>query len=155
MSDPLRWTAHPARRRPALAVAVVAFVAAVAVVGSHALGPGLQWTAMLFAALLLASVSTFLLPTRYEIDEEAITLRHLLGRRRRLLREIRRVEVEGRYALLSPFTSARALDRFRALVLPLDGVPTAVRARLEAMADELGERALSHERQDHERQDQG
>lgn len=138
MNEALRWTAHPARRRPLVGVAVVAFVGAAAVAGAHTLGPGMQWASPLFALVLLASVSSFLLPTRYELDDEAITVRHVFGARRRLLRDFRRVEFGGGFALLSPFVVPRTLDRFRALVLPLDGVPAAVRERLERMAAEVG-----------------
>lgn len=131
MSEPVTWTTHPARARPLAGLVVLALVAAVSVLAGRAMGPGLGFTAWIFAALLLGSVSGFLLPTRYELDDERIRVRHLFAVRTRERSAIRRIEIGPGAARLSPFPRPRRLDRFRALVVPLDGAPGDARARLE------------------------
>jgi hypothetical protein len=126
------WTVHPARRRPFTAVVVVVLVCGVAVIGGTALGEGYEWTSWLFVVLLLASISTFLLPTTYTVDEEGISVKHLLSTRRRLWKDIRRVELGTRAALLSPFAEPRPLDRWRALLVHLEGAPAEARDALAA-----------------------
>jgi hypothetical protein len=126
------WTVHPARRRPFTAVVVVVLVCGLAAIGGSALGDGYAWTSWLFAILLLTSISGFLLPTTYTVDDEGIAVRHALTTRRRLWKDIRRVEIGARAALLSPFAEPRTLDRWRALLVHLEGAPAEARDALSA-----------------------
>lgn len=127
----LTWTVHPARRRPGTAIAVLVLVSLIAVLAGTAIGPGYEWTTWLFLLLLLASISQFFLPTTYTLDDEGIAVRHGLTTRRRAWKDIRRVELGKTTALLSPFAEPRRLDRFRALVVMLDGAPEEARAAIQ------------------------
>ena len=128
----VEWRVHPARRRPFTAAIVVTLVCGLATLGGIAMGPALGWMTWLFAAVLLGSISGFLLPTRYVLDDEGVTIRHAFLARRRPWQEIRRIELGSHAALLSPFREPRALDRWRALLLDLDGAPAAAREILSA-----------------------
>jgi hypothetical protein len=113
------WTAHPARRRPrdvTLVVAVVAMTAyAVLAAFQSALLAGLS------AIILLVAVAPFLLPTRYTITSDGIAAARALGRRERRFADLRRVDVGEAAALVSPFARPHALDRWRGLLVLLDG----------------------------------
>jgi hypothetical protein len=113
------WTAHPARRRPrdlALVVAVLALTMAVVLMSFESL-----LLALLAGAVILAAVAPFLLPTRYTVTDEGIEAARGLRRTTRRFADLRRVDVGGDSALLSPFRAPRRLDRYRGLVVFLDG----------------------------------
>lgn len=95
------------------------------------------WLAALGAALLLAAVAPFWLPTRYRIDDGGIEEWRWPRRRRRAWPELRRVEVGARALLVSPFARPSWLDRYRGMVIMFDGgdraaIVAAVRARVGA-----------------------
>jgi hypothetical protein len=120
VSEPiLTWTAHPARRRPrdiALVIAVVSITTATVL---SAFQSGVL--ALLSAALLLLAVSPFLLPTRYLVTEDEVVAVRAFTRRRRRFADLHRLEVGPGAALVSPFRRRHVLDRYRGLVLFLDG----------------------------------
>jgi hypothetical protein len=128
------WTAHPAKRRPR-DVALVAAVVLVTVGG--VLG---TFHSALFAAiasvLLVVSVAPFLLPTRYVLSDDGIEQRRAGRTRARRWRELRRVEVGREAALVSPFARPSALDRYRGIVVLLDGVDGERRDRVVAILRE-------------------
>jgi hypothetical protein len=129
----LAWVAHPARRRPEQ----IALVAAVVLISAWAVlvtleSPGL---ALLAAILLVASVAPFLFPTRYRLSEAGVEERRLWTRKFRAWRDLRRVQVGPGAALVSPFARPSWLDRYRGILLYLDGadrdaVVAALRARI-------------------------
>jgi len=134
----LRWTAHPARRRPQ----DVALVAAVALLTAWAVLESLRspYLALLAVALLVASVASFLVPTHYRLDDDGVEERRLGQRKFRRWSDLRRVEVGTRAALVSPFARRHWLDRFRGIVVQLDGadreaVIACLRARIAAPAE--------------------
>lgn len=115
----LRWTAHPAKRRPR----DVALVAMVVLFSAYGV---LVWTRSAFLAalatvILLISVSAFLVPTHYALDDEGVHERRLGRRRFRAWSELRRVQVGKGAALVSPFARAHWLERYRGMLLYLDG----------------------------------
>jgi hypothetical protein len=115
----LRWTAHPARRRPrdmALVVAVV-FMTAGAVLASF---ESVFFT-LLAVAIVLVSVGQFLFPTRYRLDDRGIEERRFGLARRRSWRDLRRLQVGRDAVLVSPFARPSWLDRYRGFFLQLDG----------------------------------
>jgi len=115
----LRWTAHPARRRPrdvALTVAVVATTAGVVLMTFES-----AWLALVSAVVLLASVSSFLLPTRYTLTDDGIEATRALGTRRRRFADIRRLDVGRDAALASPLARPSFLDRRRGVWIWFDG----------------------------------
>jgi len=113
------WTAHPARRRPRDVALVVAVVATT--VGAVLLSFESALLAVLAGGLLVVAVAPFLLPTRYTITEETIEVARGLRRTRRRLCDLRRLDVGDDLALLSPFRAPSRLDRWRGVVLFLDG----------------------------------
>lgn len=133
-SSILEWEDHPARRRPWVATLVVLFCTLLAVVASRALSREHAWTSGLFLVLLLGSVSSFLLPTRYRVDDEALTIRHLFTTRTRAWKDVRRIDVGSRAVLVATMRIASRLDRFRAIVVPLDEAPHGTRERFEFLA---------------------
>ena len=82
---------------------------------------GSAWLAALAALLLLASVSAFLVPTHYVLDDDGVEQRRLWTTRRRAWRDLRRVQIGPGAALVSPFARATWMDRTRGILLYLDG----------------------------------
>jgi hypothetical protein len=115
----LRWTAHPAKRRPR----DVALVAMVLMFSAYAV---LLFTRSAFLALLaivflLISVAPFLAPTHYTLDDEGVHERRLGRRRFRAWGELRRLQIGPGAALVSPFARPHWLERHRGMILYLDG----------------------------------
>ena len=114
-----QWTAHPARKRPrdvALAVAVV-LLSCGAVLASL---ESLLLTA-LAAVFLVVAISPFLLPTRYTLTDSGIEERRAFRRKSREWKDLRRLQVGARAALVSPFASKSWMDRHRGLIVMFDG----------------------------------
>lgn len=133
----VRWTAHPARRRPqdAFLVAAVVMISAWAVLVTL----GSAFLAALAAVILVVSVAPFLLPTHYRLDDDGVEERRLWTRKRRAWSDLRRLQVGPGAALVSPFARRSWLDRHRGLVLYFDGadrdrVVEVLRARIGAAA---------------------
>ena len=115
----VRWTAHPARRRPQ----DIFLVAAVVLVSAWAVLVTLEspLLAGLAALILVVSVAPFLLPTHYRLDDDGIEERRVFTTRRRAWSELRRVQLGPGAALVSPFARKSWRDRRRGLYLYLDG----------------------------------
>lgn len=130
----LEWEDHPARRRPFVATFVVLLCTLLAVVASRALSQEHAWTSGLFLVLLLGSVSGFLLPTRYIVDDDALRVKHLFTTRTRPWKDVRRIEVGKLSVLVATMRIASRLDRFRAIIVPLDEAPAGTRERFQELA---------------------
>jgi hypothetical protein len=90
----------------------------------------------LAVGVLFVSTSSFWLPTRYLLDAQGVSLSRIGGSSRRMWRDLRRYSFGPRTLLLSPFAKSHRLDRFRGVVLLLDGAPiNAVRALMEIRFD--------------------
>ncbi len=133
----LRWTAHPAKRRPR----DVALVAAVVLLSSWAVMVALRsfFLAGLAAVILLVSVAAFLAPTHYALTALGVEQRRLGRRSFRPWTELRRARIGPGAALLSPFARPHRLERYRGVMVYFDGadraqVIAAVRARLPEQA---------------------
>jgi hypothetical protein len=115
----LQWTAHPARSRPRdlILVGGVVCLTAGAVLASLESG----FLAVLAAAVLLIAIGPFLLPTRYTVTDERIEAVRAFTRRARRFSELRRVEVGRHFALVTPFARATWMDRYRGMMVLLDG----------------------------------
>ncbi len=128
----VRWTAHPAKRRPqdvflVLAVVLVSMWAVLVTLDSPLLSG-------LAGVILLVSVAPFLVPTHYLVDDDGVEARRLWTRRRRGWTDLRRVQVGRGAALVSPFARPSWLDRHRGVLLSFDGLDDAGRGRV---VDEL------------------
>jgi hypothetical protein len=117
----LRWTAHPVKRRPR-DLALVAMVVLFSAYGVLALTRSI-FLAMLAIAILLFSIAPFLVPTHYKLDDDGVEERRLGRRRFRAWKDLRRVQVGPGAALVSPFKRKHRLDRYRGILLLLDGAP--------------------------------
>ena len=133
MDEALRWSVHPAKRRPR----DVALVAAVVLFSSWAVMVSLRsaFLAVLAAVILLISVAAFLAPTHYALTDEGVEQRRLGRRAFRPWAELRRAQIGPSAALVSPFARPHRLERYRGLMLFFDGadrdrVVAALRARL-------------------------
>jgi hypothetical protein len=131
----LRWTAHPARRRPQDVFLVVAVVLVAAWAVMITLESALL--AALAALFLLVSVTPFLLPTHYQLDDDGVEQRRLWARKRRAWSDLRRLQIGPGAALVSPFARRTWMDRHRGVMLYLDGadreqVLAVLRARVGA-----------------------
>ena len=115
----IQWTAHPAKRRPQdvmLAIAVITLTAWAIMVSLDS-----AWLALVAAAMLLVAIVPFLVPTHYTLDDSGIAERRLFRTRVRAWSQLRRADVSARVVLVSPYRQARWLDRYRGLVVYLDG----------------------------------
>jgi hypothetical protein len=115
----IAWTAHPARRQPEQ----IALIAAIVLVTTSVVLVTLEsaWLALLAAVILLASVAQFLFPTRYRLSDAGVHEQSLLRRKFRAWRDLRRVQVGLGAALVSPFARPSWMDRYRGIMLYLDG----------------------------------
>ncbi len=129
------WTAHPAKRRPqhVALFAMVAFVFCGAVLASlHSV-----LFTVLAAVVLTISVAPFLFPTHYELTEDGVSECRLGRTRSRPWSELRSAQIGPAAVLLSPFARRSYLERYRGLMLYLDGSDRAavleiVRGKLDA-----------------------
>jgi hypothetical protein len=113
------WTAHPARRRPQDLMLVVAVV----MLAAYAVLISLEsaFLTALAAAILLVAVAPFLAPTRYRIDDDGVSERRLGRHRFRAWADLRRMSVGKRAALVTPFARRSWMDRYRGIIVYLDG----------------------------------
>jgi len=122
----LQWKVHPARRRPAAAISVVAVIAVASAFSARVGGHG-AW-GLSAALFLLVTVASFLFPTRYRLTDGGVEV-SLLGALRR--REWARLHVLGDGSvglLLSPSRRAGILDPIRTIFLRYDGNAEEVRS---------------------------
>jgi hypothetical protein len=125
----IRWTSHPARRRPAdaaLAIAVTATTAWAVLISLQSI-----LLAALAVVVLTVATASFWLPTHYVIDDAGVSVARIGRFQRRSWQRLRTYSFGSNVVLLSPFTKPHLLDRFRGVVLLLDGAPVdALRASL-------------------------
>lgn len=130
----MEWTCHPMRSESRLrTLSLCGLLAACCTAAWIGLG-GFAYG--LLALLVLAgSVSRYLLPTRYALDEGSLYRTHLLRTRAWPWSAFRRVDRHGDGLFLSPFGSSSRLDSFRGVFLPFgqnrSEVTAFVRARVE------------------------
>lgn len=113
------WTAHPARRRPQdlmLFVAVTMFSAYAVMVSLDS-----AFLAGLAIVILVIALMPFLAPTRYRLDGEGVSERRMGRKRFRSWADLRRVQIGKGAALVTPFAKKSWMDRYRGIMLYLDG----------------------------------
>ncbi len=115
----LSWTAWPAGRNPTRALLALAFIGLL----GWTIQSLFRTTYFTVVALLLvwSQISDFFLPTRYELDEEKVRVRGLIGRREKSWDEFRSYHVDPSGVLLSPFVERSRLERFRGTSLQFHG----------------------------------
>ena len=98
--DALTWTVHPAAERPGHAMLAEAIIASLCVL----VGLALRYlgAAAVALAVLLLVLHRFFFSSRYEVDDEGVTLRTVLGTRRVAWRDVQRCEWGARGVWVSP-----------------------------------------------------
>ena len=120
----MEWTVHLAGRQPGKAIAALVIVAAAAVCAGY--GFRAVWAGALAAALLVAAISDFLFPVRYEMDEQGVQARGLVMRRRMGWAQVRRVVRDELGVKLSPLARPSRLEAYRGIYLWFAGNADAV-----------------------------
>ncbi|TMQ66607.1 MAG: hypothetical protein E6K79_01410 [Candidatus Eisenbacteria bacterium] len=126
----LSWTAWPARERP-LAAAVL-IVAAVVLGMLVKKGTDDSFLGVAAPGFVLASLSSFLLPTSYRLTKESLEVRSLGVSRVRPWTEMRRMTVDRTGVFLSPFDRRNWLEAYRGVRLLFGGNRDQVVAFVEA-----------------------
>ena len=115
ITSKFEWTAHPARERPAAALAAVAIIA---VLGLAAGGSDRAIGWVLFATLILClGLNQFFFPTYFTLDAEGITARFPFRRRKIRWVEIRRFDVGPRAGWLSTLSEPKRWEGRRGLLV--------------------------------------
>ena len=117
--EAIRWTAWPAQRSPLRALLAIGFIALVGWTLAEWLGSPLF--ALVAMLLLSAQVVGFFVPTRYELDEERVVVRGLVGRQVKPWSDFHSYYVDPEGVLLSPFVERSRLERFRGVSLQFHG----------------------------------
>jgi hypothetical protein len=126
----LSWTAWPARERPlaALVLVVAAFILGMLVKK----GTDDPFLGVAAPGFVLASLSSFLLPTSYRLTKESVEVRSLGVARVRPWTEMRRMTVDRTGVFLSPFERRSWLEAYRGVRLLFGGNRDQVVAFVEA-----------------------
>ncbi len=98
--DELSWESHPFRQKAPRSWLIAAALLGVCLVMNLAFG-GWIWT-VLAVLFLGGALSSWLLPTRYRLDEAGVEMRFLLGSRRRRWSDFRAVRADPEGLYLSP-----------------------------------------------------
>ena len=126
----LTWTAWPARERPGAAAVLVG--AALVLGMLVAKGTHDRFLGLAAPVFVLASVSSFLLPTSYRLTEESLEVRSLGVARERPWAEMKRMTVDRTGVFLSPFERRSWLEAYRGVRLLFGGNRDQVVAFIEA-----------------------
>ncbi len=109
----LVWSSHPVKRKILVSILVVIFLFVIWLVvnltTSSFLLTGLS------VLIMLGSLSSFFLPTIYELDRKKIKIRFFLTTRERAWNAFRSFYVDKNGILLSPFAKPSRLENFRGI----------------------------------------
>jgi len=115
----LCWSVWPARGRPLQAAVIVAGTLVLGVLIAR--GTGDRLLGMAAPLFVLASVSSYLLPTHYRLTRDGVEVRSLGVVRARPWSEMKRFEQDEAGVFLSPFEKRSWLDAYRGVRLALGG----------------------------------
>lgn len=112
-TEVLKWSSHPVKRNTLISVLVILFIFFVWLVvyltTSSLLLTGLS------VVIMLGSLSSFFLPTRYELDQEKVKIKSFLTTREREWNSFRSFYIDKNGVLLSPFPRPSRLENFRGI----------------------------------------
>jgi hypothetical protein len=111
----LRWSSHPLKRNAWVSILVVIFL--FAVWSGVYLTTGNPLLLALSVVIMLGSLSSFFLPTRYELDDDKVKIIYLISMRERKWGTFRSYYVDKNGVLLSPFERPSRLENFRGLYI--------------------------------------
>jgi len=109
----MQWTIHLARRHPAKAIAALLIVALAAVCA--AAGFRACWAGLLAGALLVATISDFLFPVTFTMDDAGLEARGLVLRRRMRWGQVKRVIRDELGVKLTPLARPSRLEAYRGI----------------------------------------
>jgi hypothetical protein len=111
----LKWSSHPIKRRTVVSILVVLFLLVVWLV-VYVTTSSLLLTG-LAVVIMSVSMSSFFLPTRYELDQKKVKIRFFFTNREREWSAFRSFYVDKNGVLLSPFAQPSRLENFRGVYL--------------------------------------
>ncbi|UCB52552.1 MAG: hypothetical protein JSV10_00170 [Candidatus Zixiibacteriota bacterium] len=138
IEDPaLKWSSHPVKKKTVVSILVVLFLLViwlvVYVTTSSILLTGLA------VIIMLGSMSSFFLPTIYELDQKKVRIKFFLTKREREWSSFRSFYVDKNGVLLSPFAGRSRLENFRGVYVRFsrnkDQVVDFVRSKIEERKD--------------------
>jgi hypothetical protein len=107
----LKWSTHPVKRSILISALVILFLFLVWLVVY--LTTSSLFLTGLSVVIMLGSLSSFFLPTRYELSQEKIKVNFFLTTRQREWNTFRSFYVDKNGVLLSPFAKPSRLENFR------------------------------------------
>jgi hypothetical protein len=112
-TEVLKWSSHPVKRNTLISVLVILFIFFVWLV-VYLTTSSLLLT-VLSVVIMLGSLSSFFLPTRYELDQEKVKIKSFLTTREREWNSFRSFYIDKNGILLSPFPQPSRLENFRGI----------------------------------------
>jgi len=109
----LKWSTHPVKKKTFISILVILFLFGIWIL-MYLTTQSLFFTA-LSVVILLGSLSSFFLPTHYELDEKKIKIKYFLATREKEWSMFRSFYVDKNGVLLSPFERPSRLENFRGI----------------------------------------
>jgi len=109
----LKWSSHPVKRKALISILVIVLLFVVWSVVY--LATSSLFLTGLSVIIMLGSLSSFFLPTHYELHQEKIKIRFFLTKREREWSTFRSFYVDKNGVLLSPFAKPSRLENFRGI----------------------------------------
>ena len=131
----MHWQTHPLLDEPRLkSIALVALIIAFTIGVTISLDGAAY--GLITLVVLTLSMSRYLLPTRYELDDDGLEVAHLLRSQHHSWSAFRRADHHRDGLFLSPFAESSRLDSFRGCFLRYgateDGAASAIEAFVRA-----------------------
>lgn len=120
----IEWTAHPFRKNIRKSVALLLLLASIIIIFYQASStPGIDPVifSIFITIILLFSLRSYFLPTRYRMSDEGIMVETALGRTIRRWETFKRFSLDNNGLFLSPFDKPSRLENFRGLYVLLNG----------------------------------
>lgn len=133
--ESLQWVSHPAKRNLIVTSAVSALIIALIIIVYYMTYS--VWFAILGAAILIGSLASFYLPTRYRLDPDNIEIKTITQTRVMEWKKYRTWYPDKNGVLLSPFARPTRIENFRGLYIRFAGNRDEV---LEFVKNRLGEK---------------
>jgi hypothetical protein len=129
----LKWSSHPVKKKTLVSILVIGFLfvvwLVVYVTTSSLLLLGLS------VLIMLGSLSSFFLPTNYELNQKKVRIKFFVATREREWSAFRSFYVDKNGVLLSPFAKPSRLENFRGVYVRFsrnkDQVVDFVRSKIE------------------------
>jgi len=107
----LEWSSHPVKKKTLISILIMVFLFVVWLVVY--LTTSSLFLTGLSVIIMLVSLSSFFLPTHYELDQKKVKIRFFFTTRERDWNALRSFYVDKNGVLLSPFAKPSRLENFR------------------------------------------